>query len=83
MALNECLTFANDKKMSSMSRVTCWIMIKINSKSKVAVMIKNRKVAVMTKKNRKVAVMTKNRKWSQDSLSPVLAVDKRGENINL
>ena len=64
MALNECLTFANDKKMSSMSRVTCLIMTTINSKSKVAVMIKNRK-------------------WSQDSLSPVLAVDKRGENINL
>ena len=64
MALNECLTFANDKKMSSMSRVTCLIMIKINSKSKVA-------------------VMTKNRKWSQDSLSPALPVDKRGENINL
>jgi len=64
MALNECLTFANDKKMSSMSRVTCLMMIRINSKSKVAVMIKNRK-------------------WSQDSLSPVLAVDKRGENINL
>ena len=52
------------KKMSSMSRVTCLIMTKINSKSKVA-------------------VMTKNRKWSQDSLSPALAVDKRGENINL
>ena len=50
MALNECLTFANDKKMSSMSRVTCLIMIRINSKSKVAVMTKNRKVAVMTKK---------------------------------
>ena len=45
--------------MSSMSRVTCLIMTKINSKSKVAVMIKHRKDAVMTKKNRKVAVMTK------------------------
>ena len=64
MALNEYSTFVNDKKVNSMSRVTCLIMTKINSKSKVA-------------------VMTRNRKWSQDSLSPALAVDKRGENINL
>ena len=54
MALNECLTFANDKKMSSMSRVTCLIMIKINSKSKVAEMIQNRKFAVMPKKIEKL-----------------------------
>ena len=68
------------------------LMTTINSKSKVAVMTRNKKVAVMTKKNRKVVIMTKNRKvvimtknrkWSQDSLSPALAVDKRGENINL
>ena len=43
MALNEYSTFVNDKKVNSMSRVTCLIMKKVNSKSKVAVMTKNRK----------------------------------------
>ena len=41
-------------QIESMSRVICLIMIKINSKSKVAEMIQNRKVAVMPKKIEKL-----------------------------